>query len=82
MVRVVQGENWMTSENTRHITQVINSQLTSDGADATLRRSIDPQKLPELDPFLLLDDFGIDSPDDYIAGFPDHPHWGFETVIY
>jgi len=55
---------------------------TSDGAGVKLRRTLGSPQLDSLDPFLLLDEFKSDQPGDYLAGFPDHPHRGFETVTY
>lgn len=66
----------------RTLNQIIPSVATSDGAGVKLRRSIGAQPGLRLDPFLMLDEFGTENPDDYIAGFPPHPHRGFETVTY
>ncbi len=69
-------------KKTRLIKQIIDPEITSDGAGVRLRRSIGTTKLKDVDPFLLFDHFGSDNPDDYINGFPMHPHRGIETVTY
>jgi len=66
----------------RSIANIVKGSETSDGAGVRLRRYIASPELDMLDPFLLLDAFRSDNPDDYIAGFPPHPHRGFETVTY
>jgi redox-sensitive bicupin YhaK (pirin superfamily) len=68
--------------STRTLTHVIESMPTSDGAGVKLRRSLGSQRGLQVDPFLMLDEFYSDNPDDYLAGFPAHPHRGFETVTY
>jgi quercetin 2,3-dioxygenase len=69
-------------EKLRPITQLVKGVNTSDGAGVKLKRVIASEELNQLDPFLLLDEFKNDNPDDYAAGFPDHPHRGFETITY
>jgi redox-sensitive bicupin YhaK (pirin superfamily) len=74
------GGDPVTAE--RRVAKVISGQPTSDGAGVRLTRVLGTPQLDHLDPFLLLDEFKSDRPDDYLAGFPDHPHRGFETVTY
>lgn len=69
----------MTSRNLKRTVAAIE---TSDGAGVRIKRSIGQSQAVRLDPFLMLDEFGSDQAADYIAGFPSHPHRGFETVTY
>ena len=66
----------------RNIQTIIPGIATSDGAGVKLRRSLGGQQQARLDPFLMLDEFSSNDPNDYVAGFPAHPHRGFETVTY
>ncbi len=75
-------ETQVTPTATRAVVQKLQGMPASDGAGVKLTRVIGQPKLPDLDPFLMLDEFGTDKAEDYIAGFPAHPHRGFETVTY
>jgi hypothetical protein len=78
MNTAIQHEN----ATVRHVSRVIKGMPATDGAGVELTRVIGQPALPMLDPFLLLDAFRSDRPEDYLAGFPPHPHRGFETVTY
>lgn len=71
-----------TAPTPRSIVKTLRGMPASDGAGVKLNRVIGQPALDMLDPFLMLDEFRSDQPGDYLAGFPDHPHRGFETVTY
>ena len=71
-----------TSAGTREVARVLAAQTSVDGAGVKLHRALGQRALDMLDPFLLLDEIHSDDPNDYAAGFPRHPHRGFETVTY
>jgi len=71
-----------TLSNERGVERLVTGQATRDGAGVKLTRVLTNDLQHRLDPFLMLDAFGTDNPGDYVGGFPDHPHRGFETVTY
>ena len=71
-----------SDEHSRKVERLVQGVQTSDGAGVRLTRVLTQQLQRRLDPFLMLDAFRNENPEDYIGGFPDHPHRGFETVTY
>ena len=78
----MKAETNLHASSQRGVIKVVRGLATSDGGGVKLMRVIGGPALPDLDPFLMLDEFRSDDAADYMAGFPDHPHRGFETVTY
>src|SRR5664279_2534251 len=71
-----------TTMTTRRIAKIFKSRPTIEGAGVHLKRAFGYSQVPQFDPFLMLDDFHTSIPDEYLAGFPWHPHRGIETITY
>ena len=76
------GARQLEGRRIREVKQIVESEPTTEGAGVRLRRALGTRALSMLDPFLMLDEFRTDRPEDYEKGFPSHPHRGFETVTY
>lgn len=77
-----QPEHTQSEQTNATIKQIVQGVGTSDGAGVNLTRVVGTEQLRNMDPFLMFDEFKSDEPNDYLAGFPKHPHRGFETVTY
>ncbi len=82
VIKRSQKDRIMTKLDATKIKQIVQGMRDTDGAGVKLKRVIEQPTLKNLDPFLMLDEFGSEDAQDYIAGFPKHPHRGFQTVPY